>query len=113
MSDEIYTSIVDKLLWPLWRGVGEDYKERYLKNIWDQFENNIRSAAYTNRLPIFLSKIKNLMNIEIQAQYNKDIAEIISSGLDEQILTLLRDETSYLAVLTRLKNQERKETLTL
>ncbi|WP_414647349.1 hypothetical protein, partial [Chthonomonas sp.] len=39
--------IVDGLLWPIWRGVPPAYKKKYSRTIWEQFENQIRSSAYS------------------------------------------------------------------
>ena len=101
--------IADKLLWPLWRCIDETYKDRYKREIWEHFENAIRSAAYTSRLSKFLSTFKKRMPIDLQAQYAADVAQVIECSHDADVLRWLRDETSYMALLVRLRNKERKE----
>jgi len=102
--------VAENLLFPLWRCIDDSYKDRYKKDIWEQFENNIRNAAYTNRLQKFLEKIKSLMSITMQAQYAKRVLSIINSGQDDEIMNWLRSETVYLILSVRILNQERKET---
>lgn len=97
------------MIYPLFRCLSEDYKRRYVRNIWEQFENGIRAAAYTGRLTVFLENITGTLPIEIQAQYLKGITGVIQSGQDEAILEWLREETTYLTMLARLMNQDRKE----
>jgi len=103
--------IAEKLLWGLWRSITEDYKMSYPLEIWDHFENAIRSASYTDNLKVFLSNFQRRIPIDIQAQYNKDILSIVEAGDDDKVLNWLRTETTYLTMLVRLRNQERKETL--
>ena len=88
--------------------MSEDYKVRYAKNIWEQFENGIRAAAYTSRLTRFLENITMQLPIELRVGSLQDVNSVISSGCDEQVLTWLRDETTYLTMLARLMNQDRK-----
>lgn len=104
-----HQALAEKLLWPLWRGIGDDFKDRYKKTIWEQFENNIRSAAYTAKLSTFLANITGRLSINIQAKHLQDVNEVVSSNLDREILTMLREETTYLVMIVHLKNQERKE----
>ncbi len=101
--------VVEQLLWPLWRCVTEEYKSRYKREIWDHFENAVRSAAYTGQLRSYLTNIQARIPLEIQAQYAKKILTIVNSGEDEEILNWLRDETTYLILQVRLMNQQRKE----
>lgn len=101
--------VAEKLLWPLWRCVTEDYKSRYKREIWDHFENAVRSAAYTGQLRTYLANFQARIPCELQAQYMKDIKSVIDTGCDADILDWLRDETTYMVMLVRLMNQERKE----
>ena len=101
----------ENLIYPLFRSLDESYKVKYVRNIWEQFENGIRSAAYTGKLTAFLENITNILPIEIQARYMKDVLSVIQSGDDETILNWLRDETTYLVLLARIENQTRKESL--
>ena len=106
-------AIADNLLWGLWRSITEDYKCQYPREIWEHFENAIRSASYTDSLKVFLTNFQRRIPLSIQAQYNKDILSVVEAGEDEIILNWLRSETTYLTMLVRLKNQDRKELIKL
>lgn len=103
--------VAEKLLWPLWRCVTDDYKSRYKREIWDHFENAVRSAAYTGSLRTYLANFQGRIPCDLQAQYMADIKHVIDTKCDFDILNWLRDETTYMVMLIRLKNQERKEAL--
>lgn len=102
-------AVAKMLLWGLWRSIDESYKEHYFLDVWDHFENAIRAASYTDSLKKFLSTIKQRIPIVIQSQYQVDILSIVNSGHDEQVLNWLRNETTYLVMVCRVMNQERKE----
>lgn len=101
--------IAEKLLWPLWRCVSDDYKTKYKKDVWDHFENAVKSAAYTGSMKVFLSNFQKRLPVDLQAQYAKDIMSIADSGNDDEMLNLLRQETTYLVMVVRLRNQDRRE----
>lgn len=101
--------IAEKLLWPLWRCVSDDYKTKYKKDVWDHFENAVKSAAYTGSIKVFLSNFQKRLPVDLQAQYAKDIMSIVDSGNDDEVLNLLRQETTYLVMVVRLRNQDRRE----
>lgn len=101
--------VAENLLWPLWRCVDDSYKDRYKREIWEQFENAIRSAAYTAKLTTFITNFKNRIPVNLEAQYMSLIRTIIECGLDSDVLNWLRDETTYLVMITRLMNQDRKD----
>lgn len=103
--------VAEQLLWPLWRCISEDYKVRYKREIWDHFENAVRAASYTGRLRTYLANFQKRIPCTMQAQYTKSIVSVVESNQDETILNWLRSETTYLIMLVRLRNQERKETL--
>ena len=98
--------VARKLLLPLWNGLDGDYKEMYKMDIWQQFENNLRVAAYTSKLTEFLAKFLRLMRVEIMAKDLKNVESILNSGEDQQILRWLRSETTYLVLQVRLIRQE-------
>lgn len=100
--------IADKLLWPLWRCVSDEYKSKYKKDVWDHFENAVKSASYTGSLKVFLSNFQKRLPVDLQAQYAKDIMSVVDSGNDDEALNLLRQETTYLVMVVRLRNQDRK-----
>ena len=101
--------VADEFLYAFWRCMSDDYKERYKRNIWEQFENGVRSAAYTSRLTEFLTKIKKMLPIELQLQYMKAINKIVNSGCDKQVLNWIRNETAYLVMRVRIRNEERND----
>lgn len=103
--------VADKLLWGLWRSIDEDYKMKYPRDIWNHFENAIKSASYTGNLKGFLSLFQRRLPLDLQAQYMKDILQVVESGQDDDILTWLRLESTYMMMLVRLANQTRKENL--
>lgn len=103
--------VAEQLIFPLWRCLADEYKERYKKEVWEQFENNIRAASYTSSLNKFLAGFTSLMPVQLQVKYMEEINAIISSGQDDIILDWLRDETTYLVMIARLMNQARKEDL--
>lgn len=101
--------IADKLLWPLWRCVSDDYKSKYKKDVWEHFENAVKSAAYTGSMKVFLSNFQKRLPVDLQAQYAKDIMSVVDINNDDEMLNLLRQETTYLVMVVRLRNQDRKE----
>ena len=104
-------NVAESLLWGLWRSITDDYKSQYPRDIWDQFENAIRSASYTGSLKVFLTNFQRKIPIDLQAQFSKDILSIVDSGEDSMVLNWMRTETTYLTMLVRVKNQERKEAI--
>lgn len=101
--------VAEKLLWGLWRSISDDYKMKYPRDIWDHFENAIRSASYTGNLKGFLTLFQRRLPLDLQAQFAKDIKAVLESEQDEQILEWLRTESTYMMMLVRLKNQQRKD----
>jgi Asp-tRNA(Asn)/Glu-tRNA(Gln) amidotransferase C subunit len=104
-----HEKITNKLLIPLWEGIDSSYKEKYKRNIWQQFENNLRVAAYTSKLNYFLSKFFKLAPCVIHESYLNELNAILNSGEDEEILEILRAETTYLVLLVRTERQEVRE----
>ena len=110
IQEEITQELVsEKLLWGIWRSINEDYKFKYPRDIWDHFENAMKSASYTSSLKSFITLFQRRIPLDLQAQYTKDIKSILESGKDEEILGWLRDESTYMMMLVRIKNQDRKE----
>lgn len=105
--------VAENLLWGLWHSIKEDYKCQYPREIWEHFENALRSASYTDSLKIFLTNFQRRIPICIQAQYNKDILSIVEAKEDDTVLNWLRTETTYLTMLVRPLNQDRKESIKL
>lgn len=101
-------TIATDLLWPLWRGIPAEYKQKYARNIWTQYEDNIRSAAYTSKLGAFYDRISRRLSLHLRSEDIIAVERVIGSGDDRAVLKMLRDETIYLVLLVRLKNDERK-----
>ena len=112
MDKKVFTQeeVADLLLWGLWRSIDEDYKMKYPRDIWDHFENAIKSASYTGNLKGFLSLFQRRLPLNLQAQFTKDIKNVVESGQDDEILNWLRTESTYMVMLVRIANQTRKET---
>lgn len=101
--------VADNLLWPLWRSIDDEYKSKYKKEIWQQFENVVKSSTFTRDLKTFLSKFTSKIPSELNKQNSELIMIVIKSNEDEQVLQWLREETTYMVMLIRIKNQERKD----
>jgi hypothetical protein len=101
--------IAHDLLKPLWQGIPAEYKSRYSYSIWRQFEDNIRSAAYTSRLSLFLSRITERLGIQIADRYADAVRSVIESGEDRDVLRALREDTTLLVLMVRVENEERLE----
>lgn len=101
--------VANNLVWGLWRSIDEDYKNKYFQDVWQHFENAIKSASYTDSIKKFLDNIKTRIPVTIQAKFQKDIMSVVDSGKDDDIMDWLRTETTYLIMLCRIANQERKE----
>jgi hypothetical protein len=102
--------LAERLLAPLWRALDRDYKRQYARNIWEQFEGQVRSAAYTSRLQRFLQHLTGRLPIVLaRAEDVASVASIIGGGHDRAVLKLLREEAAYLVLLVRVANEERKQ----
>ena len=101
-----HQEVADRLLWPLWRGIDPSYKSKYRSSIWQQFEDNIRSAAYTSRLARFVDNLTQKLDIQVRADDVANVQAVVASGEDRAILRLLRDETMLLVLYVRLRKAE-------
>jgi len=100
------------LLKIIWRGIPADYKSRYRMTIWEQFENEIRAAAYTSSLARFVNSICSRLRAEIgRTPEERAVAETILRGADDRaMLKMFREETTLLVLRVRVENeQERQE----
>lgn len=100
-----------ELLGIIWRGIPTDYKSRYRMSIWQQFEDNIRSAAYTSNLGKFLSSLCLKLNANIGRNGDDRVRAdaILQEAGAKATLKLLREETTLLVLMVRVANQERRE----
>ena len=97
------------LLTPIWRGVPADYKRKYAMKIWQQFEDNIRSAAYTSSLSKFINTICSRLQVKIAADDVEAVEAVVSSGRDRELLRALRDEATTLVLMVRIENDKRRD----
>lgn len=97
------------LLWPIWQGLDPDYKSKYRATIWRQFEDQIRSAAYTTTLSLFLSRICSRLSVSLRDDALQTIRDLVSCGHDREMLRIFRDESAYCVTIVRLTNDERRE----
>lgn len=102
-------SIALNLLDPIWLGVAKEYKQKYSLSIWQQFEDNIRSAAYTSNLSKFLNGICQKLGVEFRKQDISKVNEFLKENRDKEILQSLRDETTTLVLIVRVNNEKRRE----
>lgn len=97
-----------RLLTPLWRGIPGDYKSKYAREIWRQFEDNVKAAAHTITLSQFLSAICSRLQIALREADVPAVAEIVRGGHDRALLRFLREETTTAVLLVRLENEQRR-----
>lgn len=101
--------IVEQLLIPAWRGIPADYKTKYARNIWDQFGDQIKSAAYTSSLRRFFEVLTRALDIQVRHEDVAGCEALLSSREDRLLLKILRDETLTLVLMVRLANDERRQ----
>lgn len=103
--------VAEQLIAPLWRGIPNDYKSKYVRNIWEQFENALKSAAYTARLSDFLSKITNRLGVHFADAPDLRLVTNIIADLshEKQLLKMLRDDATLLVLLVRVANEEKRD----
>lgn len=110
---ENFDEITNDLLIPIWQGLDPDYKRKYSMKIWDQFQNNLLSAAYTNNLSKFLQKITARLPVQISETNTEKVRAICESSADGEILKAIRENTALLVLKVRVANEERKEKINL
>ena len=99
------------LLEIIWRGIPADYKSRYRRTIWQQFEDQVRSAAYTSRLGTFVNSLcsKFQATVGTRDEEREKAEAILNNGQDRSLLKLIREETTLLVLMVRVRNQARQE----
>lgn len=98
------------LLRIIWRGIPSDYKSRYRMTIWNQFENEIRSAAYTGNLAKFVNTLCSRLRVDLgRTEAERGVAEtILKTADDRATLKMLREETTLLVLMVRVENEEKR-----
>ncbi len=97
-----------QILGPMWRGIPSEYKTKYALNIWAQFENHVRSAAYTTSLAKFVSAICSKLQVSIPDRDLATFNAALQEGGDSAMLRLFRDEATFAVLLVREQNDERR-----
>ncbi|GIV81699.1 MAG: hypothetical protein KatS3mg051_1165 [Anaerolineae bacterium] len=97
-----------RLLIPLWRGLDGAYKQRYARNIWEQFESNIRAAAYTSSLSRFINSLCSKLQVYVTNDALADVVESVGIENERALLRQLREEATTLVLMVRLENEKRK-----
>lgn len=109
MGNPLYQLAAD-LLWPLWRGIPDAYKSKYARNIWQQFQDNVQSAAMTSvNLSQFASRLTAKLQITVRnADDAAVLSGIIGGGGDLALLRVLRREALTPILMVRVKNEQRR-----
>jgi len=96
------------LLMMIWKGIPSDYKSKYRMTIWEQYEHEVKAAAYTSKLGKFINRICGRMNalIEIKEQDRVLLEEILNMPDERELLKLLREQATLLVLMVRMANQE-------
>jgi len=100
------------LLETIWRGIPADYKSRYRMTIWQQFEDQIRSAAYTDNLGKFVSSLCYKLNATVgrnQSEREQAMSVLASTAEARPMLKLMREQTSLLVLMVRMRVQASRE----
>lgn len=110
MVTEIH-KMAAELLAIVWRGIPPHFKSRYRLTIWEQFENQVRSAAYTANLGKFVNSLclKLSAAIGLNAADREQADVILQSGQDRLLLKVFREETTLIVLMVRVANQERRD----
>lgn len=108
--NEMHQQAAD-LLGLIWKGTPADYKSRYRRTIWQQFEDQVRSAAYTSNVGKFLSSLCLKLGAELGTNAeDRERASAVLAGIDgRDLLRTLREETTLIVLMVRVANQERQE----
>jgi len=108
MNEQLYNRAA-QLLYLVWVRIPMDYKQKYARNIWDQFQSRIRVAAFTSDLSKAFNSLCSTFNA--RAAYTYDARQVIaelSSPDAREILRLWREEPSTLVVMVQQINEENK-----
>jgi hypothetical protein len=99
------------LLGLIWKGTPAEYKSRYRRTIWQQFEDQVRSAAYTSNAGKFLNSLCLKLGADLgtNAEDRVQTNQILGSIDGRELLRLLREETTLIVLMVRVANQGRQE----
>lgn len=96
------------LIAPLWRAIGDEYKRKYRTTIWTQFEENLKSAAYTAKIGVFLDTLTRKLSLNLRAADTESIARVVATVDERTLLKLIRNETTLLILYVRMIQEEKK-----
>lgn len=98
------------IAWALWRGMSADYKRRYARVIWDQFQGRLAGEAQTtSNLGQYVNSLcSKLQVVQLPKESIEELDEIFESNNDRAILRMMREETALIVVKIRVMNEERK-----
>ena len=103
---------VAALLYAIWRGIPNDYKSRYRRNIWQQFEDRIRSKAYTSNLGEFINSLCLSFGVKVSNEGRVLMMDVLEKLTDDHaVLKMLREETLLLVMLVQETNEQRQDEL--
>jgi hypothetical protein len=100
------------LAWALWRGMDADYKRKYARVVWDQFQTRLQGEAMTTAdLGQYVSSVSSKLGVAHLGEGGdlEEIDAILRAGQDRPVLRALRDRTALVVVRVRLLNEARKE----
>lgn len=99
-----------QLLGLIWRGTPADYKSRYRRTIWQQFEDQVRSAAYTGNLGRMVNSLCLRLGATLgtNAEDREQAGAMLAVADERALLKLLREETTLIVLMVRIANQERQ-----
>lgn len=104
-----HDEIAENLLIPLWLGTPKAYKMKYARTIWQQFEDQIRNAAYTSDASRFLDSFCQRFGSELAAEDVKRTATFLTIADSRTLLRMLRQDATLLVLLVRVANEARKD----
>jgi hypothetical protein len=67
------------------------------------------AAAYTNKLSRFINSICSSLSINIRTGDVELVEKILRDCTDREVLKMLREETTLLVLMVRVRNEKRKE----
>lgn len=106
------TDVAENLLYHLFKCISSDYKKKYAKEIWSQFEHTIRACSYTSKFSNFIEAFcKKLPNEYYQSALAvAAVSEMTVKYEERDLLRWMRESTTLMVTMVRVKNDELKST---
>lgn len=106
-----HQTIASDLIGPLWRGIPEEWKRRYRRDVWTQFETRMRLSARAKTIGVFVERMSSYFGISIPStdlkRFDAAVAEAQSQGRD--VLRLIGRECSLITTMVRVEAQQRRD----